>query len=229
MCRWLALVAEFDRRQGWGHQGAKSCAEWLSWRCGLSLVAGRQHLRVAHRLAELAKVRAAFAAGELTYSKVRALVRIAKPETEAPLVELARHTTAAQLDRIARARTNVHTGDEAENAARRHQARHLHWFWDDDGSLVLTARLGPDEGALVLQALDAADHALRDQAGDDRAGSSPEHTDDPGPRVDLSTENDDPAGSSGPAEAPVDDTVAAARRRRSPGAGLRLHGCGHGP
>jgi len=120
-------------------------------------------------------------------------------ETEAPLVELARYTTAAQLDRIARARANVHTGDEAENGARRREARHLHWFWDDDGSLVLTARLDADEGALVLQALDAGDHALRDQA----AGG------------DLSTEIDDAAASSRPAETPADDSVTTARRHNA--------------
>ncbi len=227
MCRWLELVAEFDRRQGWGHQGAKSCAEWLSWKCGLSLVAGRQHLRVANRLPELSKVRAAFAAGELSYSKVRALVRIATPETEGALVELARYTTASQLDRIARARSSVQTGDDAEEAKRRHEARHLHWFWDDDGSLVLTARLGPDEGALVLQALDAAAHAHRAESGDDPAGS-PERprADDPaGSPGDLPNDPagspvhpavfDDPAESPGPVPPPAEDTTAVARRRNA--------------
>lgn len=176
MCKWLLLVAEFDRREGWGHQGAKSCAQWLSWRCGLSLVSAREHLRVAQRLTELPVVRAAFSAGELSYSKVRAVARIATPATEAPLVELARHATAAHMDRIARARRSVATGDEEDEARRRHEARHVHWFWDEDGSLVLTARLGPDEGALLLQALDAAGHALRDRAGDDDAAASPDPT-----------------------------------------------------
>lgn len=199
MCKWLLLVAEFDRREGWGHQGAKSCAQWLSWRCGLSLVSGRAHLRVAHRLAELPLLRAAFAAGELSYSKVRAVARIATPATEAPLVELARHATAAHMDRIARARRSVVTGDDEDEARRRHEARHVHWFWDEDGSLVLTARLGPDEGALLLQALDAADHALRDRAGDDDAAASPE----------PATTGDDPAGSPSPADPdPGPDTTA---------------------
>ncbi|HEX2699941.1 MAG TPA: DUF222 domain-containing protein [Acidimicrobiales bacterium] len=238
MCRWLELVAEFDRRQGWGHQGAKSWAQWLSWRCGLSLVAGRQHLRVANRLPALPAVRDAFAAGELTYPKVRALVRIATPESESELVELARHTTAAQLDRIARVRAGVDTGD-AEEAARRHAARHVHWFWDDDGSLVLTARLGADEGALVLQALDAAAHALRSgTTDDDPAGSSgdlsvnaktavPEDSscDDPAGSSEAAaigdpagssegTAVDDPAGSSAPVE-PVVDATADARARNA--------------
>lgn len=63
VCRWLLLIGEFDRREGWGHQGAKSCAQWLSWRCGLSLVSAREHLRVARRLVELPIVQAVFAGG----------------------------------------------------------------------------------------------------------------------------------------------------------------------
>ncbi len=170
MCRWLMLVAEFDRREGWGGDGVRSCAHWLNWRCGLSMVSAREQVRVAHRLGELPLVHAAFAAGELSYSKVRALVRVATPATETDLVELARHATAAHLERIARARRSVSPQENHDTNAR-HQNRHVHYFWDDDGSLVLTARLDPEEGALVLQALDAAAHALRRTAADDTAAS----------------------------------------------------------
>ncbi len=170
MCRWLMLVAEFDRREGWGGAGVRSCAHWLNWRCGLSMVSAREQVRVAHRLSELPLVHAAFAAGELSYSKVRALVRVATPATEADLVELARHATAAQLERIVRARRSVSRQENDETNAG-HQNRHLRYFWDDDGSLVLTARLDPEEGALVLQALDAAAHALRRQGPQDAASS----------------------------------------------------------
>ncbi len=151
MCRWLMLVAEFDRREGWAGDGVRSCAHWLNWRCGLSMVSAREQVRVAHRLGELPLVHAAFAAGELSYSKVRALVRVATPATETDLVELARHATAAHLERIDRARRSVSRQENDETNAR-HQNRHVHYFWDDDGSLVLTARLDPEEGALVLQA-----------------------------------------------------------------------------
>ena len=126
-------------------------------------MAARAHVRVARRLAELPVVRATFATGELSYSKVRALTRIATPSSETELVQVARHATAAHLDRIARARRSVDRLAEAEQTERRHEARHVHTFWDDDGSLVVTARLAPEEGALFLQALDAAGHSLRNQ------------------------------------------------------------------
>src|SRR5215218_6350614 len=72
-CRWLTLIAEFDRREGWAHWGCRSCAHWVSWRCGIAPVAAREHLRVARRLAHLPLIRAAFAEGRLSYSQVRAL------------------------------------------------------------------------------------------------------------------------------------------------------------
>ena len=95
-CRWLDLVAELERRGG---LSGCTTAEWLAWRCGLTPRTAREHVRVALRLVELPCIRAAFAVGELSYAKVRALTRIAEPESEEELLELARHLTAAQLDR----------------------------------------------------------------------------------------------------------------------------------
>src|SRR3954454_22385940 len=88
-CRWLGLVAEFDRRGGWADWGCRSCAHWVSWRCGLAPVAAREHVRVARRLEGLPLVRAAFAEGRLSYSKVRALTRVGAIEREDDLLSLA--------------------------------------------------------------------------------------------------------------------------------------------
>ena len=72
-CRFLELVGEFDRREGWAQWGCASAAEWLSWRCGLCPRTAREHVRVAGRLRELALLRGAFARGELSFSQVRAI------------------------------------------------------------------------------------------------------------------------------------------------------------
>lgn len=102
-------------------------------------------------MGELALVTAAFAAGELSYSKVRALTRMANADTEAELVELARHATASHLERIARAYRGVERQKkEEENAEDVHERRYLRWCWDDDGSLVIAGRLSPEEGAIVI-------------------------------------------------------------------------------
>src|SRR5437879_13076342 len=102
LCRWLLLVAEYDRREGWASWGMASCAHWLNWKCGISLRTGHEHVRVGRCLEELPAVRDAFSRGEVSYSKVRAITRIATSETEETLVMWARPGTASQLERIVR-------------------------------------------------------------------------------------------------------------------------------
>jgi uncharacterized protein DUF222 len=153
-CRWLSLVAEFDRRQGWAAWGARSCAHWVSWRCGIAPVSAREHVRVARRLDELPEVRAAFARGELSYSKVRAITRIEGLDREADLLGLARHATAAQLERLVRAHRSVIAVERVAQGAR--AERWLTWDHDDDGSLLLRGRLPAEEGAVLIAALEAA-------------------------------------------------------------------------
>ena len=97
---WLVWIAAYDRREGWASWGAKSCAHWLNWQCGVSPRSAREHVWVARKLDGLAKVRLVFLAGELSYSKVRAICRVADLDNEAELIEMATVTTASQLDRI---------------------------------------------------------------------------------------------------------------------------------
>jgi uncharacterized protein DUF222/HNH endonuclease len=156
MCRWLALLAEFDRRGGWAQQGAVSCADWVAWRCALSPRSAREHVRVARSLVELPATRAAFARGELSYAKVRALTRAATPESEEGLLEMGRVYTAAQLERTVRVYRRVTTKEAREQ----HEAANLCVFWNPDGSLELHGRLAPEDGALVLRALEAVRDSL---------------------------------------------------------------------
>ena len=81
-CRFLLLVGELDRRGGWRTWGCMSCAHWLSWKCGISIRTAQEHVRVARALEELPVMRAAFGSGQLSYSKVRAMTRVATPKTE---------------------------------------------------------------------------------------------------------------------------------------------------
>jgi hypothetical protein len=79
--RLLALIAEFDALNGWGN-GFLSCAHWLNYRVGLGLHAAREQVRTARALARLPRIADAFAHGAVSYSKVRALTRVATAETE---------------------------------------------------------------------------------------------------------------------------------------------------
>lgn len=167
--RLLILVGEFDAREGWAGWGIRSCAAWLAWRCGFSEVAAREHVRVARALRTLPAVAGAFARAEITYSKVRAITRVAAPETEEILLEWARHATASQLDRVVR---GYRLAKSAETASVRHRRRALEWFYDDEGFLVVRARLDPEDGAVVVRALEAAVAELERE--DASAGASSE-------------------------------------------------------
>ncbi|MGH3744312.1 MAG: DUF222 domain-containing protein, partial [Mycobacteriales bacterium] len=151
-CRYLHLLAVFDTGGGWHGTGLRSCSQWLSWKCGLSTGTAREQLRVAHALEALPRVREAFAAGRLSYSKARALTRVATEHDEAALVDTATACTAGQLDRlcsgIARVRSNQDVMEQAAHASFR--AR-----WEPDGSLRFDGRLSAEDGAVLLAALAA--------------------------------------------------------------------------
>jgi uncharacterized protein DUF222 len=167
-CRWLELVGELDRRGSWAEWGCGSCAEWLAWRCALTPRAAREHVRVARRLAELPLVHGAFARGELSYAKVRALTRVADEESEEELLDLARHMTASQLERAVRAYRRV-TRDDA-NALQ--VEAYVGYSWDEGGALVVRARLAPEDGALFLRALEAARDRLQEREWSEERGSA---------------------------------------------------------
>ena len=173
MARWLALVAEFDRREGAREWGFRSTAEWLAWRCAIGPRAARDHVRVARRLAAMPLVRQAFTAGELSYSKVRALSRAGAGEAEHQLLELARRSTAAGLERAVMALRSAPSAD-IDVANRAHECRTLQWWWDPvDGSLRFCGRLAADEGAAFVEAIETAAEALHCPADAVHAPSRP--------------------------------------------------------
>ena len=171
--RLLADIAEFDRREGWATAGARSCAHWLSFRVGLSPGTARDHVRVARELEEHPLISEAFSKGQVSYSKVRALFRIATPETERELLATARSCTAAQLEKLARAYRGVVGNAEKEKAQRQHEERYLNLSYAEDGSVIVAGRLPPEVGALLEQALVAAETSLADPS-DATATRTPE-------------------------------------------------------
>jgi len=161
--RLLALIREFDARGGW-NSGFRSCAAWLSWRVGLDLGAARERVRVARALETLPLLTQALARGQVSYAKVRAITRVATPETEARLLGVARAGTAAHVERIVRGWRRVDRRAEARETALRHAGRALHVYQDEDGMVVLRGRLEPEVGALLVQALAAARETLYQRA-----------------------------------------------------------------
>src|SRR5687768_367089 len=130
--RLLDLIREFDAREGWAN-GFSSCAAWLSWRVGLEPGAARERVRVARALGTLPRLAEALGRGQLSYAKVRALTRVATPETEERLLAVGRAGTAVHVERIVRGWRRVDRNAEAREAARQHARRGLHVYQDEDG------------------------------------------------------------------------------------------------
>lgn len=158
--RWLTLIAEFDRRNGWCDGKLASCAHWLNFKVGLNLGAARERVRVAHALEALPKIAASMARGELSYSKARALTRIATDATEEGLLMIALHGTAYHVERLVKYYRRAEHAEELQREDRQlERCRFTSWF-DSDGSLVFHGRMPALAGAAFLKALDAAMDAV---------------------------------------------------------------------
>ncbi len=157
---FLALLAEFDRREGWAQHGVANCTHWLSWQCGIGAVAAREKVRTARALESLPKIQAAFGEGRLSYSKVRALTRVATAETEDTLLNIALNGTAAHVERTVRGFRRVVRYIERDEASAIQERRYLDCRREADGSVKLDARLSPEVGEMLLKALEAADAEL---------------------------------------------------------------------
>jgi hypothetical protein len=172
----LLLVRDFDDRFGWAKWGCASCAEWLAWCCGLSLSAAREKVRTAQALRSLSVISAAFADGRLSYSKVRALTRVAAAADEDLLLAYALDATASQVEERCRQIRNAEP--ESVHAARHvWERRSLTLFRDRArGSVRITVELPAEEGELVGRALDdavaAGDVALGVEFASDRERSA---------------------------------------------------------
>ena len=155
----LVLIRAFDEREGW--EGCQSCAHWLNWRTGLKLGAAREKVRVARALGVLPLLSDAMQRGQISYSKVRALTRVATPANERRLLDFALSAPASYVERLARAWRRVDRATEAADDQRRQTRRHINTWVDDDGMVVIRGRLSPEVGAVVRRAIEAASDRLR--------------------------------------------------------------------
>jgi hypothetical protein len=165
MHRLLTDLREFDERGGWHVQGAMSCAHWLAWRVGWDLITARDRVRVARKLAEFPAFDDALRRGEISYSKVRAMVRIATPANEPLLLEYARLMTAAHLEKLCRKYALVQRHGQDPRPSDDAQRRHLHRRDTEDGMVKIEAVLHPEEAELVWTMLNHAAAQLAHQPG----------------------------------------------------------------
>ncbi|HET9768137.1 MAG TPA: DUF222 domain-containing protein, partial [Thermoanaerobaculia bacterium] len=164
----LVLIRDFDAREGWGC-GFRSCAHWLNWRTGLDLGAAREKVRIARALASLPAISGAMERGELSFSKVRALTRVATPATESELLIFAKAGTAAHVEALVRSFRRADRLAEMEQEQRSFAGRYLRLHTDEDGMVVVQARLAPEVGAAFAKALAAAGDRMRETTAGESA------------------------------------------------------------
>ena len=162
--QFLVKLREFDLRQGWRAYHFNHCAEWLNMKCGISLSTGREKLRVAKALFFLPHISGAYQNGELSYSKVRAMTRVATEITEQELLGYARKATASQVDQHCAGLRNVQRKFSTPSANRAHDQRKLRVTPTLDGRFLLNGELPEESARLVLKALELCmARALREE------------------------------------------------------------------
>ena len=158
--RFLALVAELDRRRGWAEWGVKSCAHWLNWKCGIGLGAAREKVRVARALEQLPGIAAAMADGRLSYFKVREMTRIANDTNESYLLNIALCGTASHVEQTVRGYRRALDAAELSREAIQQRDQSLWFHTEPDGSMLIRGRIPAEIGALFKRALEAAENSL---------------------------------------------------------------------
>ena len=167
----IVLVRQFDERAGWLKWGLSNSAEWLHWRCDLSMSAAREKVRVAHALKSLPAIATAFSIGELSYSKVRPLTRVARANNEEALLSFALNTTASRVEERCR-ELRCGTAESVDEASRAFANRSLRVHRDAArGTMTITIELPLETGELLEKALD--------RARDSTASQTPELADEP--------------------------------------------------
>ena len=150
--RLLECIRRFDEAYGWQEQGAISCAHWLAWRLGWDPATAREKVRVARALGTLPAINESLRTARLSYAKVRALTRVATPENEVKLLEMALLATGAQLERLCRGYRGVLDGEATPAPEERSVRQRLL----PGGMVKLELVLEPDEADLILRAIERA-------------------------------------------------------------------------
>jgi hypothetical protein len=193
--RFLKLIAEFDRRNAWAGFGIRSCAHWLSWKCGLDMNTAREKVRVARALENLPIINAAFEKGELSFSKVRAMTRAATDINESYLLMIAEYGTTQQMETLVKSFRTVSRIEKFDVAANNdadlgtsekkkelsqqqfeQESRSVSCYQDDDGMWIIKAKLPAEEGALVAKALQELGDSIADSKKRDANNENAENS-----------------------------------------------------
>ncbi|HEX6239030.1 MAG TPA: DUF222 domain-containing protein [Acidimicrobiales bacterium] len=161
----MALLAEFDRLEGWQGTGIRSIGHWAAIHLGIDARTAARQTIAGHRLSELPAIAGACAGGEIGWSKVRVLAQVAEPATDERWLGLARDMSVTQLTRCAHAYRRACDTDDRERLERARERRGIWLFDEPDGLVRITGLLEPDDAAVLRAALSAQEELQwRDRA-----------------------------------------------------------------
>jgi hypothetical protein len=178
---WLAGLAEFDRDQLWALDGQFSCVSWLVWRTGMARSTAFDKLRVAHELARRPILAEALREGRVSYSAVRAITRIDRPDPDVDeaLVTLAGSDGASITDVERAVRSwRLYADQDRPPGVEADRLRDVKIVRGDDGCGQVVITLGDlelEEFAATLQAF----IDLRYRAVDDSSQRDPSQVEAP--------------------------------------------------
>lgn len=170
-CRWLLEIADLDAAHEGEVPGYPSTAAWLGWRCSIGTNAAKEYVSVARALSGLPGLTREFSQGRLSWNQVRLIARVATPEIEETLLEIARYGTVGQLQKVVGAYRSAL--EAQQDAQRRRERRALNTWFDEEGFFILRGRLCPEEGAVVDAALRRAMQQMPAPAPKDQGPADP--------------------------------------------------------
>lgn len=148
----IGLAADFADSGEWMAASAASAAHWIAAVADIEVCTAREWIRVGRRLRSLTVIADLFDAGELSYSKVRVLSRVATAENEQQLAAIATDVPAGHLPRAIAAWMH-RTSDDEELERHQHEQRSVTWRNEPDGMVTFTARLPPLVAGVLISRL----------------------------------------------------------------------------
>ncbi len=159
-----AVLAEVERRGLHSDWECRDVVRFAGWHLQYAPGRARGLVEVGRAMETLPVVAEAVADGTLSFDKAKSIVRVAAPETERALVDMALHATTAQTQRICGKWGKVAQRENAEPNAETpsRQLPELLVVTDDDG-IELRIRFDHVHGQLVLASIDAEAKAIRNE------------------------------------------------------------------
>ena len=146
--------ADFADGVVWAADGASSAAAWLAGRFDVEVCTVRGWIAVGRALRGLGATAVAFAAGELSFSKVRAVCRLATAGNEAELLDIARSVPADRIGQALHAWSLKHE-DHTVIDSRHRRSRAMRTRNEPDGTVSTSLRLPPLQAGIVERAVEA--------------------------------------------------------------------------